>query len=123
MQKDDRIVFRQTVNIFQKLGWDVSEHEKIISIEEYNIFSDISLRYKGKLYGYVEVLTKNDIEINPKKYIFLLNDYLKKHKPLVFIITNGYKYDVYHYGEFYGSLTIPPSPKNVNTLFGGELNE
>ena len=87
------------------------------------MYSDINLRYNDKVYGFVEILDTNDLKTKTRRITWFLDNYLKEQKPLVFIITNGYKFDVYHYGEFYGSLTIPPSPKNVNRLFGGELNE
>ena len=116
----EALVFDKAINIFQRLGWNITKEEKI---ENSNKFADITLRYNDKIYGFVEIVDTKDLHTKTRKITWYLDEYLKEHKTPVFIITNGYKYDVYHYGEFYGSLTIPPSPKNVNTLFGGELNE
>ncbi len=110
-------ILEKCYDIFQRLGWDVSLEEKI---DGYDFRADLVLRYNKKMYGVVEVVRTCDFKNKVQMLNRYTNTYLNVLKPIVFIITNGYKYDVYHFGEFYGSLTIPPTPENVDLLFGGE---
>lgn len=106
--------------IFQRLGWEVSREEKI---DCYNYRFDLILRYNGKVYGYAEVVDKNNIQEKAKVLNTAIKSFLNEHKPPVFFITNGFAFDLYISGELYGCLTVPPTPEEVELLFGGDTNE
>lgn len=102
--------------VFQNLGWDVGMEEKI---EGYNYRFDLILRRNDKVYGFVEVVDRDNLTAKAKEIQNILATFIKEYKPLVFVITNGFSYDIYHLGEFYGSLSVPPTPDDVDLLFGG----
>ena len=104
-------------SIFENLGWDVSQEEKV---EGCPYRFDLVLRHSDKVYGFVEVIDKGELKAKAERVLAILNSYIAEYKPLIFVITNGYSFDVYHKGEFYGSLTVPPTPEDVDLLFGGE---
>lgn len=113
-------VLMKCIEIFQRLGWEVSREE---TIDGYNYRFDIVLRYNGKVYGFVEVIDKKNIEEKAKALNAAIKPFLNEYKPLVFFITNGFAFDLYVSGELYGCLTVPPTPEEVDMLFGGGTNE
>ena len=118
IQETEAMISNKVESILKNLGWELEYRKKI---EGCNYHFDFALKYNEKYYGVVEVFRTEDIIERTKYLLYIINTVLKESKPAIFIITNGYKYDVYHLGEFYGSLIVPPTPENVNTLLGGEI--
>lgn len=113
-------IIQKCVTIFERLDWDVTT-EEVFEIGRHNYFRhDIVLRHNSKIYGFVEVINSNNIKEKSEKILSVLNSAVGYLKPKVFIITNGFAYDLYSLGEFYGSLTVPPTPEDVDLLFGGD---
>jgi len=109
--------------IFENLGWEVRT-EEVFEIGPCNPFRyDIVLRHNGEVYGFVEVISSEDLVDKAKTIKVLLDTVVTQMKPRVFVITNGYTYDVYLKEKLYGSLTVPPSPELVDIVLGGEDNE
>lgn len=110
-------VMQKCLTVFENLGWSVGQEEKV---EGYPYRFDIVLRHNEKIYGFVEVVAKETLKQKAEFIDKVLGEFIQEYKPMVFIITNGFAFDVYHFGEFYGSLTVPPTPEDVDILFGGE---
>ena len=120
----EKEVMQKCVGIFENLGWDVRTEEffELGRNRRHNPFvCDIVLRHDGEIYGFVEVINRENLKEKAEKVLAVLNSVVGHLKPKVFIITNGFTYDLYHFGEFYGSLTVPPTPEDVDILFGGEV--
>lgn len=104
---------------FNRLGWDASIPKPTV---DYGY--DIVLRHNDEVYGAVVVISSNfynkAAHFKAKHIKKLVENALVNLKPKVFVITNGFTFDVYHFGEFYGCLTVPPTPEDVDILFGGE---
>lgn len=114
---NERVIALNVLTIFKNLGWAVNM-EEVINGHRF----DLTLRYENKIYGFVEVIRSDNLLEKAKDITFILNEIVKEVKPLIFVITNGYAYDVYHKGEFFGTLSVPPTPEDVNLLFGGDLD-
>ena len=116
----EREVMHQCSVIFERLGWEVRT-EELFEIGRKNPFRcDIVLRHNDEIYGFVEVINRDNLKEKAEKVLSVLNSVVGHLKPKVFIITNGFSFDLYHFGDFYGSLTVPPTPEDVDILFGGE---
>ena len=113
-------IIQKCATIFENLGWDVRT-EEIFELGRKNPFRfDMILRHNGEVYGFVEVINRDNLKERAEKILEVLSSVVGDLKPKVFIITNGFSFDVYHFGKFYGSLTVPPTPEDVDILFGGE---
>lgn len=118
----EREVMQKCVGIFENLGWDVRT-EEVFELGRHNPFRhDIVLRHNGEIYGFVEVIGSDNLMHKAKVVKSLLDTVIKEMKPRIFVITNGFSYDLYLPNEFYGSLTIPPTPEEMALLLGGETN-
>ena len=106
-------------SVFENLGWEV-EREKAVEYKGVHFRFDMVLNYNGKSYGYVEVVNRDNLVDKSKTIFEVLGTFLQETKPLIFVFTNGSAFEVYHLGKCYGTLTVPPSPEDVNFLFGGE---
>ena len=106
--------------LFQNLGWDVSQEERI---EDAAYRFDLALRHRGKLYGFVEVVCSDNLTEKAVALCNIIDGYIKENKTAIFIITNGHVYDVYVEGTFFGTLSIPPTPENIDVLLGGDFCE
>lgn len=113
-------VLDKCVTIFTRLGWDVSVGEVYKPRKDSKpLKPSLILRHNSKIYGFVEVIEKGNNSLESMKKTVELSDRVIKHiKPIIYILTNGFTYEIYHYGKGYGILTVPPTPKNVNTLLG-----
>jgi len=119
----EREIMQKCVGIFKNLGWDVKTEEffELGMGGRHNPFvCDIVLRHKGEIYGAVEVISRDDLKERATRTLAALEYVEKVIKPKIFVVTNGFAFDVYHFGEFYGCLTVPPTPDDVDILFGGE---
>ena len=106
--------------LFQNLGWDVSQEERI---EDAAYRFDLALRHRGKLYGFVEVVCSDNLTEKAVALCNIIDGYIKENEIPIFIITNGIVYDLYVAGEFFGVLSVPPTPKNIDAFLGGERSE
>lgn len=117
--EEERVKIRKCAEVFENLGWNVSFGKVVMITREKGFRLDFVLNYKGEEYGFVDVLLADNMgraqEMRKK-----LDSVINVLKPRIFVITNGFVYDVYHYGEFYGCLTVPPAPEDVDILLGGE---
>ena len=113
-------VLNRCVTIFSRLDWDVSVDEVYkLRKDSKPLKPSFILRHNGKIYGFVEVIEKGNISQESLKKTMELSDRIIKHiKPIIFVLTNGYAFEVYHKGKSFGTLTVPPSPDNVNILLG-----
>lgn len=107
---------KKCVDIFQRLGWGVS-----VPKLEKDYGYDITLTYKGKICGYVQVCSRNNLKQMLKNIDYIL-EFINEKKAF-FIITNGYAYDLYIGNEFFGCLSVPPTPEEIELLLGGANNE
>ena len=101
--------------MFENLGWDV-----IIPKNSVGLDYDFLLSKNNEIYGMVEVVNLSNLATQTKRLNRLLENVTTNLKPKIFILTNSFAFDVYHFGEFYGCLTVPPTPEDVDILFGGE---
>ena len=111
-------VLNRCSTIFTRLGWEVSVGEIYKPRKDSKpLKPSFILRYNGKIYGFVEVIDKDYISQESLKKTMELSDRIIKHiKPIIFVLTNGYVFEVYHKGKSFGTLTVAPSPDNVNIL-------
>jgi len=106
--------------VFQNLGWDVSQEERT---EDADYRFDLVLRNNGKLYGFIEVVCSENLTRKAAALCNIIDGYIKENKIPIFVITNGNVYDLYIAGEFWGVLSVPPTPKNIDVFLGGECSE
>lgn len=107
--------------LFKNLGWDVSQEEWVKDVA-YRF--DLVLRHNGKLYGFVEILSGDNLRDKAASLCNLVEGYIiKEKKPPIFIVTNGFVYDLYIAGKCYGTISAPPPPENIDVLLGGEYFE
>jgi hypothetical protein len=118
MLENEAMISHKVAKVLKNLGWEL-EYEK--AVEGYKYRFDLILKYNEKYYGVVEIFRTEDIDEKTGMLLSIIDTFVEKSKPPIFIITNGYKYDIYHFGKFYGSLMVPPTPENINTLLGGEI--
>ena len=106
--------------IFTRLGWKVSV-DKYYKYDTNckSIKPTFILRYNGKVYGFVEIVTSDgDFVKKCKKASALIETVIKDIKPPIFIVSNGYVYDLFILGESCGTLTVPPMPDEIDILMG-----
>lgn len=118
------IEFEPYRNVFQQLGWNVNPGVKFYD-EEGNIHTtDFLLINKNKIYGYVDVYEgipteKMEVMLDEEKksyYAALVEHYelVLSEKPPLYIITNGYVYDIFSYGKHIGTHSLPPSAEDAD---------
>lgn len=107
-------------SIFRNLGWEVSREERIAGTDYRH---DLVLRHHDKLYGFVEVVCGNNLAQKAVALCNLIDGDIKENKTPIFVITNGFVYDLYVMGDFFGTLSVPPTPANIDVLLGGECCE
>lgn len=100
--------------LFKNLGWEVKT-DQIVSFEDGEFKSDIELSNNEKVVGYVEVISSLEREELERKRE-IIRTITEKIKPDIFILTNGYAFDLYRSGEYVRELTFPPSPSTYNRL-------
>ncbi len=118
IQETEAMISNKVENVLKKLGWELEYHK---AVEGCKYRFDFTLKYNEKFYGVVEIFRTEDIIEKTDILLSIIDTFVEKSKPPIFIITNGYKYDIYHFGKFYGSLMVPPTPENINTLLGGRI--
>ena len=104
-------------HILQNLGWDVSQDEWI---EDVAFRFDLVLRHNDRVYGFVEILSGDNLSYKSYRLCNFVERYIKEKKPPIFMVTNGYVYDLYVAGKCYGTISAPPTPENIDVLLGGE---
>lgn len=104
--------------VFEKLGWIVSVCEKA---NNRNFRYDLVLRHNDEIKGYIEVYSRDNLKEKTRGMDFILNSI--KDTNLFLIVTNGYAYDLYISNEFFGCLSVPPAPEDIELLLGGANNE
>lgn len=114
-------VLNKCSTMFTRLGWDVSVGEVYKPRKDSKpLTPSFILRYNGKIYGFVEVITgceNPEIFLNKaRKSKELLDRVVKKIKPRIFILTNGFGFDFYLLGKLFGTLTVPPTPEEIDIL-------
>lgn len=122
----EKEVMQKCVGIFENLGWEVRTEEffELGRGGRYNPFvCDIVLRHNGEIYGAVEVINQKNLKEDARRITAALEYVITHIKPKIFVITNGFAFDIYHYGKFYATLSAPPSPEIVDIVLGGENNE
>lgn len=122
----EREVMQKCVKIFENLGWDVRT-EVFFELGRggrHNPYVfDIVLWYKGEIYGAVEVINRSNLKEEARRITAVLEYAMTHIKPKIFVITNGFAFDVYHGDKFYATLSAPPAPEIVDIVLGGENNE
>lgn len=106
------------LSVFQKLGWAVSICEKA---DNRDFRYDLVLRHSDDIKGYIEVYSRDNLKEKTVGMNFILNNI--KDTNLFLIVTNGYAYDLYIGSEFFGCLSVPPTPEDIELLLGGVNNE
>ena len=101
--------------IFDNLGWDVIVPEDSVGLDY-----DFLISKNNEIYGMVEVANLSNLTAQTKRLKRLLENVTTNIKPKLFVLTNGFAFDVYYFGELYGCLTVPPTPEDVDLLLGGE---
>ena len=105
---------KKCIDIFQRLGWDVS-NSRSDTAEWY----DMIIRHND-IEGFVTVMSFE----NMKRKATLIEKILENEEiQTFFILTNGYAYDLYIGNEFFGCLSVPPTPEEMGLLLGGANNE
>lgn len=102
--------------LFSRLGWDVSYPNPGCADPGY----DLALNHNDELYGAVLAIKFDDLKKRAKLVELILDRVVSDWKPRIFVITNGFAFDVYLLGTFFGTLTVPPTPEDIDILFGGE---
>ena len=100
------------------IGFDMPSRRRLRIVQRGKAYRcyltpDIALFSNNKLVGCVEVWSgvQNYTVKTPEKW-FLLS-----YRPdIFFIYTNGYIFNIYARGQFCGSLTMPPSPKDIESI-------
>lgn len=105
-------IVQRCVTIFTRLGWEVNVGESVKILPRKSIKPTFVLRHNGEIYGFVEVTTSTNV----KNLGELIDTVIINVKPPIFVLTNGYAFEIFHLGESYGTLTVPPTPDDVNTL-------
>lgn len=96
--------------LFENLGWEVTKEMP----KESNLFmSDLALWNNSELYGYVEIITAFDSKALQKRKNEII-DMLSSIKPKIFIITNGFSFDVFYDGFYSTTLSVPPAADDVD---------
>lgn len=105
---------KKCIDIFQRLGWDASS-PRLHKAEWY----DIVIRYND-VEGFVTVMSFEHM----KRKATLIEKILENEEiQTFFILTNGYAFDLYIGKEFFGCLSVPPTPAEIELLLGGANNE
>ena len=104
------------IALFSRLGWDVSYPNPGGADPGY----DLELKYNGELYGAILVIKFDDLKKRAKLVELVLDRVVNSWKPRLYVITNGFAFDIYLLGAFFGTLTVPPTPEDIDVLFGGE---
>ena len=107
------------IALFSRLGWDISYPNPGGADPGY----DLELKYNGEIYGAVEVINQKNLKEDARRITAALEYVITHIKPKIFVITNGFAFDIYHYGKFYATLSAPPAPEIVDIVLGGENNE
>lgn len=110
-------------SILTALGWDVLRDQKCLSIEGVQITPDFTLTKNGRAYGYAEVKAISDLQMKNKSVINKALYFVNSLKPDIFIFTNNSFFDLYLRGEYYGTLTLPPSPDDADLLLSDMEDE
>lgn len=105
---------KKCIDIFQRLDWEVINPR--LDIAEWY---DIVIRYND-VEGFVTVMSFE----NMKRKATLIEKILENEEiQTFFILTNGYAFDLYIGKEFFGCLSVPPTPEEIGLLLGGANNE
>ena len=100
--------------IFSNLGWTVNLQKKVFFGDRPHSL-DIVLLFSEHVCGIVEVFaplkTKNIMA--KREQIKTIINYLK---PEIFILTNGFVFEIFYDGKFFNSQSIPPSIQTFHQI-------
>lgn len=112
--KWDTQIEKECAQVFSNLGWDIDQ-ESVIELEHQRYRPDITLTYKGIVYGYVEVVGQFSFECLKRKKE-QINKLIEFSKTKLFILTEGESYDIFYDGKYVATQTVPPSPEGVRAI-------
>ncbi len=94
------------------LGWTTRPGNVIPGAAEAPYWPDLVISYNGVDYGYVDYTTAEDPEdiLAQKKF---LNDVVDNLRPMVFMLTNGYVFDIFIDGAYIRTCSNPLSPDTL----------
>lgn len=112
---------------FLNMGWEVGENT------DSSKMADFYLSYKGAVIGYIDIKMCDDLQQyfkQMKRNRGFLEHLYKRYiqlfqtvKPTSYFFTNGFQYDLYIFGNYYCSLTSPPSPEDLLIIVEKLKNE
>lgn len=114
-------IIAECQTIFENLGWEVKRDEPLWIGGHRNSFRhDLVLSHDAVVKGYIEVYSSDNLKEKVKYIDVVLN--IIKDTNLFLIVTNGFAYDLYVGDGFFGCLTVPPTPEEIELLVGGANN-
>ena len=108
---------KRCYQMFQAMGWNTEKTMETTLSPGHYFRPDITLSANDQIMGCVEVKTNlGGDRANLLRIVERTEFILNRFKPKVFIFTNGYVFDLYLEGEYFGQLTVVPSPEDIELL-------
>lgn len=122
--KDPYLLEKRCLNMFQVAGWDTSYNMTVEISKNHHFRPDITLSYDNNIWGYVEtsILLDNDHR-SVLRFIERTDFIINKFNPTVFILTNGYIFELYLDGEYFDQISYIPSPEDIKLLLKSKKEE